>query len=72
MKYYNNRAFPGGPNLTKPAKSRDECERACWGVSACIGFSFYRDQRLCYLYSNPEVYSEKSGVFSGAKEQAEN
>ena len=72
MKYYNNRAFPGRADQSLAAGDRDGCERACWGVASCIGFSFHKAERRCDLFDNPQEYGKQAGVFSGAKEQDAN
>ena len=72
MKYYNNRAFPGQAEQSQAAKDRDGCERACWGIASCIGFSFHKAERRCDLFDNPQEYGKQSGVYSGAKEQDAN
>lgn len=69
LEYFNNKAFPGNGFRVLSARSRDECERECWGMSQCMAFAFTPFQRRCVLFDQPGEYSSRQGTASGAKRE---
>lgn len=69
MERYSSRAFPGAGYRSTAADGPRACETDCRDDSACVAFTFRRDEGLCRLFATTGEYFPDRLADSGGKRQ---
>ncbi len=67
MERYRLKAFPGYGYKTTRADGPKICESACRTDEACVAYTFYFDEKSCWLFNSTGEYFNNRSAESGGK-----